>query len=274
MTHWSKDRIITNLGELSKTVGRSPSAREVGAVIYQACRRYFGSFNKAKQAAGLTIFPPKHHQINKRAKIPNKDLAYILGVVKGDGYCRIRITPDRSSGEILLGVKNLDFAQEFQRRIQRWSGVQPKFREKDGEFFVALYSIDAAKIIQSTKIEEIINLNRKIKANFLRGLYDSEGGVTGTNLDNRRIACRWIHFSNSDKEIIRTVSQLLKDFSINHRVKSRIHSGFGSKRLQYEILIFSLENFENFYRNIGFSIKYKNDKLLEVIRSYEKYRKK
>ena len=41
-----------------------------------------------------------------------------------------------------------------------------------------------------------------------------------------------------------------------------------------KLLIFGLENFEKFYKNIGFSIKRKNDKLLEVIKSYEKYRER
>jgi len=78
----------------------------------------------------------------------------------------------------------------------------------------------------------------------------------------------------SREKIIVIVSRLLKDFGINHKIKSRIHSGFGSKKLQYEIQIFGLENFKKFYKNIGFSIKYKKDKLLEVINSYEKFRKR
>ena len=274
MNRWSQNKIINVLKELSQELNHSPSTREAGPVLYEACRRYFGSFNKAKKVAGLEIFLFKHHQINKNAKRLNGNLAYILGVIEGDGHCRLRRDPKRTSGEIILKVKNLDFATEFKKQLKRWSGVQPKFWEKNKEFFVAFYSVDAANFIKNFDLEKIYNSSKKIKSNFLKGLYDSDGGIIGKNLNRRRFACRWIHFSNNDKIIIKTVSKLLKDFEINHKIKSRIHSGFGSKKLQYEILIFGLENFEKFYKNIRFSIRYKKDKLLEVINSYEKYRKK
>jgi len=273
MNHWSREKIIGALKETSQRADHSLSARETGPLLYQACRLYFGSFNKAKQTAGLPINLPKHHQINKNAGLLNEDLAYVIGVIEGDGYCRKRKSKERTSGEIILKVKDQDFAKEFAKRLKRWSGIEPKYWEKNGEFFAALYSIDAVDIIKKINVEELAILNKKVKANFLRGLYDSEGGVAGTNLNKRRIACRWIHFSNSNKKIIVIVSRLLKDFGINHKIKSRIHSGFGSQKLQYEIIIFGLENLEKFCRNIGFSIKYKKNKLFDVIRSYEQYRK-
>ena len=274
MNRWNRTKIIETLRKAAWKLNHSPSAREAGPPLYRVCRFYFGSFNQAKKSAGLSIVPPKHHQINKNAKILNEDLAYILGVKRGDGYWRKIITPMRSSGEIGLNVKNLDFAKEFEKRLKKWSGIQPKTWKKNGKFYVTLYSIDAVKIGQGINLKKITNSNRKVKANFLKGLYDSEGGVLGKNLDRRKFACRWIHFSNNNKETVAIVSKLLRDFRINHKIKSRIHSGFGSKKLQYEILIFGLENFKEFYKNIGFSIKYKKGKLLEVINSYEKSRKR
>lgn len=274
MKKWDRYKIIEALQEISQKLSHSPSAREAGGAIYQVCRLYFGSFNKAKRAAGLTTVPLKHHRLNKNATILNEDLAYILGVKRGDGYWRKRITPQRTSGEIGFNVKNLDFAKEFEKRLKRWSGIQPKIWEKDGKFYVMLYSIDAVNAAQEISLKAILTSNKRVKADFLKGLYDSEGGVLGKNLDRRKFACRWIHFSNSNKETILTVSRLLKDFGIKYRVKTRIHSGFGSKKLQYEILIFGLENFKKFYKNIGFSIEYKKDKPLEVINSYEKSRKR
>ena len=60
--------------------------------------------------------------------------------------------------------------------------------------------------------------------------FDSDGGIVGNNLDYRGKAKRWIHFSNSNKEIIDLVSNLFKEFGLKYFIKSRIHSGFGSKR--------------------------------------------
>lgn len=270
MNRWNQNKIIVALKETARRLNHSPSEREAGPALYQICYLYFGSFNKAKRAANLAIIPPK----NKSAGALTEDLAYIFGTIKGDGHYRKRKTLERTSAEIILKVKNSDFAKEFEKKLRKWSGIQPKIGQKNGEFYVALYSVDAVNIIQKINLEKIITSNKKVKANFLKGLYDSEGGVCGTNLNRRRFACRWIYFSNSDKKIIKTVSRLLKDFKISCKIKSRIHSGFESKKRQYEILIFGLENLEKFYKNIGFSIRSKKDKLIEVIRSYEKYREK
>jgi len=266
---WSQDKIIRELKRIAKMLGHSPSTRDVDQTLYQASRRFFDSFNKAKEVAKLKINPIKYHQINKNAKKWSIDLSYILGVIEGDGYYRKR----KRSSEIILKVEDKDFAQEFRKRIQRWSGIQPKCWTKDKNFYVALYSVSAVNIIQQLDLNKINARNKKIKSNFLRGMYDSEGGVAGLHLNQRKIACRWIHFSNSDKKIIKLVNSLLKNFKIQFKTRSRIHSGFDSKKLQYEILIFGLENFEKFYKNIKFSIERKNKKLLQVINSYEKYQK-
>ena len=259
--------------EKSSEVGYSVSAREAGVLLYQVSRYHFGSFNKAKQAAGLSIFPPKHHQVKRDCKKLSLDLAYILGVLYGDGHYRLVKTPERTSGSMQLKVKDLDFAKEFYDRLKRWSGVTAKFWKNDDEFHVALYSVDAVRIVQAIKLTQILSSTKSIQANFIKGLYDSEGGVTGTNLKRRRFACRWIHFSNNNKEIIDTVRGILDNFDIKYKLKSRIHSGFGSTKLQYELLIFGLFNFEKFYEKIGFSIKRKQKKLLEVIYSYDRYQK-
>lgn len=271
MSHWNREKIVESLKKISQKIDHPLSTREAGMALYQASRLYFGSFNKAKQIAGLSINLPKHHQINKNAWVLNRDLAYIIGVIEGDGHCRKRETKERTSGEIILKVKDLDFAKEFENRLRNWAGAQPKFWERNGFFNAGLYSIDAVNVIQNIDLEKILDSDKRIKANFLRGMYDSEGGVTGANLNKRKVACRWIHFSNNNKTIIKIVSKLLNDFGISHKIRTRIHSGFKSKKLQYEILIFGQENLKRFYKNIGFSIKRKMDKLLKIINSYGKH---
>lgn len=119
MNRWNRNKAIAGLKEIARRLNHSPSAKEAGPILYQASRRYCGSFNRAKKFAGLTITPFKHHRVNKNAIILNEDLAYILGVKRGDGYWRKRITPQRTSREIGFNVKNLDFAKEFKRRLKR-----------------------------------------------------------------------------------------------------------------------------------------------------------
>lgn len=50
-----------------------------------------------------------------------------------------------------------------------------------------------------------------------------------------------------------------------------MHSGFGSKKIQYEINIYRLKNLFYFYKNVGFSIARKQNKLKQVINSYDYY---
>ena len=133
MNHWSRERVIETLRAKSQTLGHSLSVREAGPLLYQVCWRYFGSFNNAKKAAGLTVNPPKHHVINKNAKELSQDLAYILGVINGDGHYGKVITPKRVSAEIGLNVRDLDFAEEFKNKLKKWSGIEPKFHERNGE---------------------------------------------------------------------------------------------------------------------------------------------
>ena len=64
------------------------------------------------------------------------------------------------------------------------------------------------------------------------------------------------------------VSFLLYNFKIMHKIKSRVHSGFGSKKVQYRLLIYGKENLEKFYKYIGFSIKRKQEELIKTLNSY------
>ena len=146
-----------------------------------------------------------------------------------------------------------------------------KIQNEGGFYHTVLYSINHAKIIKKFNIDNIINTRVKCKQAFLRGLFDSEGGVIGHNLDNRKKAKRWIHFSNNNKKIIDLVTTLLDDFNITYSIRSRIHSGFGSKKLQYEIITYGLRNLVWFHKNKIFNIKRKVIKLKEIIQSYDYY---
>lgn len=262
---WSKEETIKELKYLAKKLNCSPSARDL-PILYQACLKYFGSFNKAKELAGLGV--KKYKNIVKNKKL-TKELAYILGTVSGDGWINLRKEKGRSGGIIGLKVKDKDFSLEFKTMLEKWSGCDVKFSEMlDGFYYVRLYSVSAVEIIKNFNLKKILFASQKKQSLFTKGMFDSEGGIIGKNLDKRVKAKRWIHFSNSDEYLIDIVSSLLSNFNIKHSIKSRIHSGFKSKKIQYEILIYGLENLTKFKDNIGFSIKRKQEKLIKVINSY------
>ena len=199
------------------------------------------------------------------------EFAYVLGVVKGDGFTRVRRGKWRSSGEIGLKVNDKDFAEAFKENLESFAGRGVKIFEKNGRHHVYLYSIHYADFIQNFNLKEVLKWDLSSKHSFLRGLFDSDGGIIGQNLENRRKAKRWLHFSNNNLEIVNIVATIFKELELKYSISKRIHSGFGSKKLQYEIKIYNLKDMFYFYNNIGFFIVRKQNKLKEVIGSYNYY---
>lgn len=276
---WNRSSIVETLQNLEKEINHSPSAREAGGRVYQACRRYFGTFNEAKRVSGLKITKRFYNPLPLQCRRLSSNVAYILGAVLGDGHVRTSYYLNKKGerklrqGEITLEVKDKDFALEFAERIKKWSGYNPKirFRRDRGFYAVLLSSMEAADFIKRIEHRNILNADISTKCEFLKGLYDSEGCVSGYNLSQRRCATRRITFSNSDKEIIETVNALLNSLGIKNTIHNRgVRSGFGGKKTCYEIAIEGLTNMRKFVELIGFSIGRKRKKLFEVLRSYGK----
>lgn len=202
------------------------------------------------------------------------EFAYVLGAVYGDGFVRIRRSKGRSGGEIGLKVRDKDFAEIFKKNLEIWSGREAKLYLKEGEFRVYLYSINHADFIKDLDIKEVLNRSKSFKHVFLRGLFDADGGIVGKNLDKRAKAKRWLHFSNNNLKLLSLVLDILKELDLKYSIKGRVHSGFGSKKRQYEIKIYNAEGILYYYQNIGFSIARKQRVLEKVVYSYDRLKGK
>ena len=77
-------------------MGKSPSVREVPVALKSACQRHFGNFNSAKKLAGLEIKKPIKN-LPSDSFIPSKELAYIVGLLLGDGSFRYQKSAERTS---------------------------------------------------------------------------------------------------------------------------------------------------------------------------------
>lgn len=57
---WNKKKVKKELLEVTEKLGHSPTVKELGDIdrydLLNACRRYFGGFNKAKKEVGLEIY--------------------------------------------------------------------------------------------------------------------------------------------------------------------------------------------------------------------------
>ncbi len=272
MQKWNKKLIIKKLKKLAKELGHSPHRREVPHSFYWMIYNHFGGLDKAKKVDGLEIYKLKYNPIKKSSYKVSKEFAYVLGVVYGDGHSHIIEDNHGSSGIITLGVTDKDFALNFKKELEKWSGLKAKYWvNKEEEHEVNLYSVDAARIIDKFDLNKILKWKKEFQFQFMKGLFDSDGGVVGENLDNRRYAKRWVHLSNNNLILIYLVKKIFNKMKIKYFIDKRIHSGFGSKKWQYEIKIYNLKDMFKYYKKIGFSIKRKQDKLINVINSYDYY---
>lgn len=189
------------------------------------------------------------------AKIPSRELGYVLGAIYGDGYL--------GKYSIKLKVKDSDFAETFAKNILKWSGHTSSIRkDKFGLYIVRFHSIRGCEFLSSIKMIDIKNWKTGNKISFLRGLFDSEGCAPDATKRAKSII-----LYNSNKKIISLTSFLLNELNIKHSITSRKPSkgkigrwDFIRKK-NYCISITNYENKKKFYRIIGFSIKRKQDRL-------------
>jgi intein-encoded DNA endonuclease-like protein len=271
---WSKEKVINELKNLALIIGRSPSNKDIvkkrGWDLPKACRFYFGSLNKAKLATGLPVNEQtRAYELPKKAKKLSPELGYILGVIYGDGFVDVKFK------KTCLNVTDKDFADNFAVVLEKWSGKKPtaRYNKKRKYYEVRLYGKRIASFLKNFDVMTISSASEEVKCSFLKGLYDSEGTVAAYNLDNPKKASRKIGFYNADEELLRLVIRILKDVGFkNIKLNSKRRSGFGSKRKQYEILLYGKKNLELFHQKIGFSIKRKLKQLEKAVKSYTKYK--
>ena len=174
-------------------------------------------------------------------------------------------------GMIGLEVKDKDFALAFKRAIEIWSGVRATFHfnKHKSLYRVGLYSILAVKFFREFNLEQLKDSSTKVKAAFISGFFDAEGGVSGSNLDKPRIATRFIACFNTNKELIDLVSYLLVSIGISiQNVDLRKNTGITGKCDCYRLRIGRRENLEKFYSKVGFKIRRKQEHLKRVLESY------
>lgn len=208
-------------------------------------------------------------KINESAYNPSKNLAYILGVLNGDGY----ITFKKGKNYFLrLAVKDKDFALNFKRVLENWSGLCIHFYKrkdiyyKQGYYyeiilcsknainFLLKYYISINKQSAIKKIKDLLFSKKEYQIKFIEGFYDSEGYFGG----NR------IGFSNTNYYLILLIKEFLDYLGINSKIyknKSRINKirkrKFLSKK-SYRLYIQYKQGIVDFFKIIKSSIKRKN----------------
>jgi len=204
---------------------------------------------------------------------PSEDLAYVIGVVCGDGYVGLE---KRHKGyghsKIRLIAKDKEFVEEFAIRIGRVLNRPPKLKVQRTTGYYCfeaesktLYKL-LKKPIDLERLRKYIEHCDKCSAAFLRGFFDSEGSVTKTGS---------ISVSNSDYNLLRYVQSLLRRFEIlttgphllfqRGTIKHSKGKQYICRRDIYYVYVRRSCNI-GFYKHIGFTIKRKQERLLNYLR--------
>ncbi len=223
----SKEKIIDMLIAEKHKLGKSPSVREIPISLKSACQRHFGNFNNAKKAANLSVrnfvkFLPK------KSLYPSKELAYIVGLLLGDGSFRYQKSKVRTSYVIVYATKDKELMDFFLNTFEKWSRFNlPKiYTIRAGyrtfpnghtyhyqkAYYVQICSKSAWKFLKKFKDSPTMCLDffpKNIQNWLLKGLWDAEGCISLNNSSYLRI-----HFSNSNQKIIILYKKLLKNFNL------------------------------------------------------------
>ena len=139
------------------------------------------------------------------------ELSYLAGVMLGDGSCARR---ERKGDYIIqLGCKDYEFALAFNKCVctllkkTRLYSINP-----DRIYWhVSAYSKALYFFFKGKRVKDFEALAEAYPVDFLRGLYDSEGGVTGTWKQRK---CKVVAITNLDRDLLAFAQHLLLKLGI------------------------------------------------------------
>ena len=187
---------------------------------------------------------------------PTKELAYVIGVLLGDGD-----TVEHGRYDIELRVVDYEFAEEFSRNIAKLLNKKfkkPKWKKSEKLWRVYYRSKAFCTWFKNQNLETLkpyIEYDIETVKAFLKAIYNSEGS---------NIGCKTISLSNTDIKLLKYVQELLrKYFSIITRLYPVTKKGsIGKKKDKvfirrkdvYVTVIHKKWCVRKFLREIGFSI--------------------
>jgi len=217
------------------------------------------------------------------------ELARIIADLTGDGHLQY----DGKRGVIFFYSKNFNVIKSFNQRFRSVFNVSGKIRKvkNTGKAFTLRYQIsfsskNIAKILYcfgtpaGNKTNNLFSIpswifygDKKMKKQYLRGIYATEGSVYATKIKN---GFRWRieleqykneKIKNERQKFMIQIKQLLEEFGVQC---SPVRYGKKQKRKDGSFTIamkldIEKSSFRKFNEQIGFDDKLKTEKLLSAI---------
>ncbi|MFQ6119678.1 MAG: LAGLIDADG family homing endonuclease, partial [Methanosarcinales archaeon] len=205
--------------------------------------------------------------LKKRKKFNSKKmspkLAYLFGVIKGDGHI--------AKNFIHITTSNYNFAKILREKLQSWSRLNVTIKNyKTGRgnvlWYVFLSSVEAVELFKSLKLLSL--KTDEEKTSFIRGFADAEGSVViFKNWDNKNKKYKRnykVAMHNSDKVLIHGIQNLLFSLGIKSSIYQRVPKNSFGKSLRYELVI-SHKSMKRFSEIVSFNYPEKAEKLNKTI---------
>lgn len=204
-------------------------------------------------------------------QVNSDNLAYILGALYGDGHFS-------KEGKISFSSTDIEFITKVSYLIKKLLNISVNIRRielsKKNPAWRDSFEFTSRRLYRKlSKFNPncvivpkfILNGNKKIKATFLRGLFDAEGDVDAKKVkrrDGRIDVIRHVKCFSNNVELLKYLRLLLKDLNINSNI-------FRGKKNNFYVCIWSYKDLNTFNKLIGFVIKRKQFLLEETIKSYK-----
>jgi len=236
--------IVNKMKNIIDSVKSIPELATKSNIPYNSCllivRKYFP--NEYKQ------LKKKPHKLSEEQKKMSPELAYILGVMFGDGcakeYCRIS-----------LYVIDKEFRDTFAERVSKWCGLKPGLSQRvsRGRLFYLCYFDSKDMQIFFNEIKEgkipkdLVYGNDNVKRMFIKGFADSEGSFQRYT----------IGIYNTNTNVLDSIRNMLISLGFDEN-RLRIRVSHGSV---YELVISGSDSLKLYKEIIGSDIKRKQEKL-------------
>jgi intein-encoded DNA endonuclease-like protein len=205
---------------------------------------------------------------------PSEELAYVIGVLLGDGYAYRRRRTIRGYNYVVVGLKAEDkeFVEEFGRFLAMVLGRKPIYRRSSSRYFVGVESKTLyeflRKPIDIDRLKPYVEHCERCVAAFIRGFADSEGSVGKHG---------YIYITNTNIKRLIYINELLRRLGIEltgPRISvqrgtvirdPRMGKKYTHNKDAYVIYIRASSN-TNFYRYVGFTITRKQARLENYVK--------
>ena len=182
----------------------------------------------------------------------DKDLAYLFGLMVGDGGYTIRgkftfTSGDQSQHDIVKELWKRFFNKEYKQLKNRPITGQVNSTEVWDEWF-SKWGFNSPECALKAFPTCILKAQKEAVASFIRGLMDTDGTATKKFLG--------IEYCSKSEELVKTLQFILTKFGIISRVKKRLNKKY--QRYYYYLYMFGNQA-KLFGQKIGFGLKRKQD---------------